>query len=192
MNLRRLLGHFRRDKSGSAALELMLVIPLFVFVMSLTVTGYGFFKAQARNTKASWAMADAVSRETRSINPAFLDTLEKIHQFVSQEESLGFRLTVVDYVPYTKSYRIRWTQARARDGVTLPSVSIANLQPKLPKLVDFETIIVMQTYLRHAPFSTAGGFATREFVSTSVTRPRNGPQTCWTTSSDPQSTTRTC
>lgn len=193
MGLLRILRRLRDDQTGTVSVQLILIVPLFALAVGLTTTAYGYFKANSRDAKAAYAMADAISRETRNINPDFMTSLEKIHEFITDtSDGSGFRVTIVDYSPYTKKYRIRWSKTHSDDKMTINAVKLSELTPSLPKLAPFESIIVLETFLNHNPFKTNVGLKPITFHHLAVSRPRNGPQTCWSNDKDPSSTSRTC
>lgn len=188
-----LLKSLRRSDQGTAAVELIAAVPMFALIIGLTTTSYGYFKASSRDAKAAYAMADAISRETRNINPAFMTTLRQMHSFITDsDDGVGFRISVVDYSPYKKDYRIRWSRKRKDGPIEIPDASLERLRPNLPKLANFESILVLETFLNHQPFKSDVGLKPVTFRHVAISRPRNGPQICWSRHDDPTSTNRKC
>lgn len=194
MRVLRLLRNLRRNQDGNLPLELITVVPTFGLVIMLSVTAYGYFKAQGRDAKAAFAISDAISRETNNITPAYLDTFQKMHAFLTgATDGAGYRISVVDYDPWTQDYRIRWNASRADDKITIPESTVATLRPRMPKLADYEAVIVLETYVNHRPFKEGFGMAPVTFRHVTITRPRHGPQICFSTdTTNPSSTDRTC
>lgn len=193
MGFVRFLKSLRRNDTGTASIELLLMVPMFVLIIGMTMTSYGYFKASSRDAKAAYAMADAISRETRNINPDFMTTLRKMQSFITDTENgVGFRISVVDYSPYKKDYRIRWSRKRQNGEIAIPAADLERLRPNLPNLANFETILVMETFLNHQPFRSVVGLEPVQFRHVAISRPRNGPQICWSTDTDPTSVNRKC
>lgn len=173
------LRRLRRQTEGTMALEVLAIVPMFVAAVMLAVTAYGYFKAQSRDAKAAHAIADAVGRETRAITPEYMDTLFNLHQFIAGGASgAAIRLAVVEYNPWRQDYRIRWHMSRKTQEQELPDLTVENLRKRLPKLADYEAVIVLETFLNHQPLSAKVGLDPITFSHTVVTRPRNGPQVC--------------
>lgn len=194
MILARLLSSLRHSERGAIAIELLGVVLMFGAAASFSTTAFGYYKSQSRDAKAAYAVADAISRETQNITPAFLDTLHELHKFTTVAKAgSALRITVVDYDPRTADYRIRWSRSRA-EGLQLNSdvLTVDELRPRLPTLANYESIVVVETYLNHEPFSGHFGMAPILFQHVAISRPRNGPQICVTDSSDRTTINRRC
>lgn len=187
---------FRRDQDGHAVIEFVMVMTLLALVAALPVSAYGYYAAIGRDTKARYAVADALSRETKNITPDYLDTMHNLYKQLSGGgEATGIRITMVDYNPGTKNYRVRWFRTRIGSQMSdlkdeAPSADL--LKRSLPTLTDYEGIVLVETYFNYSPVDLFVGFKPLQVRQQALARLRNAAQLCVTDTSDPESINRTC
>lgn len=175
----KLLTSLRRRQDGSATVEALLVVPMIVGAMTMAYTIHGLYRATAVETKANYAIADAVSRERRPITPEFFDTLYQLHRFVGHVElGSAVRLSVVDWNPEDNAYRIRWSREKSTLAAALPELNPESVAKVAPSLADYETVILMESFKEYTPFSDIG-VDPAVYQTRTVTRPRFSPQVCW-------------
>lgn len=179
-SLMKTLKSLRRRQDGSATIEALLVVPMIVGALTMAYTIHGLYRATSVETKANYALADAVSRERRAITPEFLSSLYELHRLVGHaNQGSAVRMSVVDWDPETKSYRIRWTREKSTLAKALPVLTPAAVADIAPTLSDYEAVIVMESFKEYTPFRDIG-INPSIYQTRTVTRPRFSPQVCWT------------
>jgi len=81
MTLRAHLRRFFQDESGSASIELLIVLPLLAWIFFATFVFFDAFRAKSINVKATYTISDILSREVNEpITPEFMDSLYALYQ----------------------------------------------------------------------------------------------------------------
>ena len=76
----RYLKRFSRKESGVISVEAVMIYPLLFWGMCASYTFFDGYKQSSRNLKASYAIADVISRERNDINATYMDTLYDLLQ----------------------------------------------------------------------------------------------------------------
>jgi hypothetical protein len=178
--LKRRLKSFVRDTQGNMTLEVVIFVPFLLTVLASTFSLYDAFRFKSLNTKAAFTIADALSRETNAITPAYLDGMEATLNFLTQSENAySLRVSTVQYDADSQSFDIKWSQGRGKFS-TLQSGELAQMATNLPKLLDNEMIIVVETHTTYqTPFQIDAIVTDELFYNFTFTRPRFAPQLIW-------------
>lgn len=179
--LRRFLSRFRRDESGSIAVESMLMIPVLVWCYLGTFVFFDAFRMQSKNIKAAYTIADTLSRETGYVTANYLTGLFGLHHvLLDTPEPRGMVVTVFTFRAADNTYRVRWSQARGVGVAALTNATLGNLSAILPEMTDGEVAILVRSRVDYDPDYDVGitDFAFDEY---SISRPRFAPQLCWNT-----------
>lgn len=188
-----LLRRLRQEQSGSVVFEAVIIVPMVFSAIMLTVVAYNYWHDEARDVKAGLAIADAMSREKTNITPDYIDSMFALQKFLTEHESgLAMRVAAVRWNGSLNAYQLRWEQRRATSDMTIPDLTAERLKAAIPRLVPGEHVVMVETFLKHAPVSSAPGLPTVIFNNVAVSRPRNGPQVCWAADNDPNSRDNLC
>ncbi len=183
---RRRLDRFRRDEDASLSVEAVLVLPLLLWAFLATYTFFDVYRAKNLSLKANYAISDLLSRETTTIDNAYLLGAEKVFRYLTQSDSSSWvRVTVVycddDCSLSTRDLKRDWS--RATDSLpTFSNADVMNhLEPIIPWMAEGERVIIVETGVTYEPpFSqNLTGIGERDFVDIVMTRPRFAPQLCW-------------
>lgn len=175
-----LMRPFRRffgDERGAILAETVIVLPVLFWAY---LGGFVYFDAfSTRNTgvRATFTIADLISRQTMTMTPADFEGMNKIFDFVTaanrHNRTTHIRVTDV-YYDFTKDrYRVNWSDA-TRGGTPLTDATINNYADKLPKLSLGDVEIVVETWESYTPAFNIG-LSGQEFYNFVVTRPRMSP-----------------
>ncbi len=181
------LRRFLRDESGAMSIELLLVFPLLVFVLMGSVVFFEGFRARANSVKATYTIADSLSREDDApITPEFLDNLYRLYGgLLPKERPETMRVSVVRYDDNLDKYEVRWSEVRG----TGPRMTDAMLQPAaiqndlLPRMVHNERGIIVETVSLYSP-AFGVGIRPLSIRNTMILRPRFDRTLCWSTRND--------
>ena len=107
----RVLRRFVRDESGMILAEAMFVLPLLVLMYLGMFVFWEVHRAHNTNIKAAYTVADMVSRETATLNTAYINGLGSIHRYISNTgEATSIRVTHILYRASDDSYRVLWSR----------------------------------------------------------------------------------
>lgn len=186
------LHRFVRAEEGSISVEAMLIFPILLWCYLGTFVFFDAFRSQSTNLKAAYTIGDALSRESKNITPAYLDSMSSLQKFLVNEDNgiARLRITVYRYQASDNTYRVRWSRTRG-GGLELTDSVLATMRTRLPVMPDTEIAILVETWVGYHPTYSVGlqDFTFEDFI---VTRPRFAGQLCTNSSNSGALATRTC
>lgn len=173
------LARFVRDTRASLTVEAVIVMPMLFWAFGASYVFFDVFRENSVGEKASYTIADMMSRETGFITPTYMDnTLTLLSQLTDEDESdLGVRVSVIRWDDEDSTYDLRWSQARG-NAVAHDADTVSNWGDVLPVMVDEEQIILVETFVRYQP-AVRVGLGERTLQTFVYTRPRFAPQLVW-------------
>ena len=169
--MRRLFVRFSRDSSGSVTVEAVLVLPLLLWAYMATFVFYDAFKTRRMNQSAAYTISDMITRQTNTINIAYIEGLNIVYDYLSQtDRPTSIRVTSVFWDAAGSVYRVQWSYATGGKPIMVDANLVA-LQPKLPLIPVGDTLILMETNLDYTPAFDVGLVA-HTFTEFIATRPR--------------------
>lgn len=193
--MRSLINRFRRfgtDERGSISVEFMIVLPLLIWCFAGMHVFFAAYRTQSINVKAAYTLGDQVSRETNYITPEYMDSLDALHEFLTNTTMpSAIRVTAFEYERDDDTYRVIWSQARGGRTARITDARILDVRSQLPVMPDEEIAILTETWVDFASDDFIGlePFTSYEVV---VTRPRFASQICWNPLNDGNQTTAVC
>ena len=167
------LRQFRDDESAFISIEAILIMPLLMWVFMALFVYWDAFRAENTSVKASFVLADMISRENQAVNAAYVNGMHSVFRFmVDTQEDTWIRVTSVQFRQSDNSYQVLWS--RTTNATRAPIHTTATMavnRPRLPNLADTDTVIVVETWRRFTPPFTVG-LSRRTFDEFSVMRPR--------------------
>lgn len=179
MGLINRIRYFGRDQHASLSVEAVLILPLLLwayFGMFILFEGY---RSLASNTRASYTVADLLSRETDYVTPTYLAGMNDILDLITQSpHPTALRVSVVSYDNDAQRYNLEWSHGtRGVTDVTDASLD-SELMPYIPIMASPGVAIVVETFLSFEPFMSISLDAFN-FHSVTITRPRFAAQVVW-------------
>ena len=181
---RRLRG-LRRDEHGTVAVETVIIAPLLILGLFFSYEAYGLFRQQSLREKATYTVADILSRETAVVTDTYIDNVKRVFDMMSGTTGSQLRVSVVRYrndpSQGIDQFDLRWSEVRGSGPMTaLTDMEVRDAHDIFPIMEDGEEIIFVEsggTFT--SPVSTgyinAEPLATRMFMI-----PRFAPQVCFT------------
>ena len=168
---------FLRDRSGAVSVETVIMFPLLIWAFGAMFVFWDAFKTQNINLKASYTIADMISREDDPITPEFVTGMNDVYQFlIGREDGNDVRITVVsqglagDGETPVKS--LEWSHAT---GLLLPFEEVGDLEDRLPIMSVGDQLIVVETQMTWIPVMSYG-LEQRQMTQMIFTSPRFVPQ----------------
>lgn len=179
--LRRLsyrIRQFAGDRRAGLSVEAVLIFPILIwgyFGMFILFDGY---RALGTNARAAYTISDMLSRETNTVNAAYIEGLNDVLDILTQSpHRTVLRVSVVSFDANTQQYDLEWSYSTA--GVTaIKDATLSELIPHIPVMNDPGVAIVVETYMAFVPFMNISLDAFY-FEALVVTRPRFAPQLRW-------------
>ena len=176
----RLTNRFRRSEEGSLSVETVFALPMLVWAITATFVLWDAFKTLNISQKATYTVADMLSRETQAIDAAYLTEMQELFDYLSSTPGQNaLRVTVLRMVqdPNTgiKTRQLVWSEGVG--GVTGHTDLVA-LEPRLPDMQSGDQLIVVESEQEWSPAFTVG-LASYRFREVAISRPRFSPQLVW-------------
>lgn len=161
MLISNLLKKFRRDTDGTITVEFVIIAPVLLFLLALGFQFFDAFKSYSRAAKATYAMADIVSREEAPIDDQFNaklhGLLESLLPWIQDDKAI--RMTSIKWDQNVEDYAVEWSCSVNGENAALDFYAYSNLttetltsdqKEKLPDLVPGDSVVFVET---HIPYS---------------------------------------
>lgn len=183
-----LARRFREDERGSMAIELLLVVPILLWVFLSTFVYFDVYRVETNAVRATIAIAEMFSREGSVNNRFIFNAREVLRELTYEEANPDLRVTVYRYRASDDSFRLVWSRNQGMGG-NLTDADLKELGDagRLPPMDEFDHAIFIETRTEYdAPFNIGlGPFVVTNlkdltFTNDMVIRPR-GPRLCFET-----------
>jgi Flp pilus assembly protein TadG len=167
------LRRFAQDESAFISIEAIIVMPLLIWVFMALFVYWDAFRAENTSVKASYVLADMISRENAAVNTAYINGMHQVFRYmVNTPEQTWIRVSSVQFRASDNSYQVLWS--RTTNATRAPAHTTATMalhRPRLPLLANSDTMIVLETWRRFSPPFQVG-LDKRTFAQFTVMRPR--------------------
>ncbi|MCO6381592.1 TadE/TadG family type IV pilus assembly protein [Oceanicola sp. 502str15] len=177
--IRARLAAFRDDARGSLSVEAALILPLLCWFYVSAFVWFDAYRTQNANLKASYTLADMLSRETDPVTESYLKGLNKVYDYLTTTNHPTYiRVTTVKCVSNcdnnSRHLHVDWSYA-TEGRPSLTHATISDYYDKIPLMPQGDTVILLETFMAYEPLFNAG-IPAKSFENYIVTRPRFAPQ----------------
>jgi Flp pilus assembly protein TadG len=200
-----LARRFAADQRGNLSVEAVLMLPVLVWTMIAFFAFWDVYRINYLAKKATFTVADIISRERAQIQQSFILRYANVFAYAverpiamttSNATSMPFAMRVTS-LGFTETNSgntttIMWSMSTDPARMPLRSTSgIADLQDRIPAMMDGDNIIVVETHVYWSPnfFRPTRGTApsldiledlqTRTIETVTTVRPRFVPRVCF-------------
>lgn len=172
----RYTNNFFRNENGGLSVEAVFAIPMLVWAITGTFVFWDAFKTMNISQKATYTIADMLSRETNAVDADYLTSIHEIYDFLSGETGANaIRVSVVTLTTNTTTaeneLQLVWSE-----GVNIPEYTdLTVLESRIPTMALGEQLIVVESEQEWSP-AFAVGLASYRFREVALARPRFAPQ----------------
>lgn len=179
--IRQFAQRFRKDDSGTVAVESIIVLPLLFWSLMAMYAFFDAYRQASLNVKAAYTIGDMLSRETNFVTNDYMNTAHNLFDLMTRSNSASkLRVTVVRWDGVNNQYKRDWSKTRG-SVPELTNTQVRNLAAKLPVMPHNERVIVVETWARYyPPFNV--GIDEQDLYNFVFTRPRFAPQLLWSDS----------
>lgn len=160
--IKKALGRFWKDQWGTAALETMVMLPFLFMGLGFTFEYYDLFHYRSVREKATYTVADMLSRETAVVNDIYIDNAKTLFDTITSDgDDNQLRVSVVRYHKddgaNIDEFELRWSEVRGNGAmVPLTTNNVKNAHATLPQMIDGQEIVVVETQSVYNPTTTMG------------------------------------
>lgn len=169
----RRLRRFWKDETAAVTLEAVIITPVLALAFLGSFVIFDAFRTYNTSIKATYAVADILSRQTSTVFPADIEGMAEIFEYmVRNQGDAQLRATqiVYDENEDDNQHTVEWSYA-TNNKERLFTANLTNLEDRLPIMADEERILLIETFIPYRPaFSIGLGLMT--FENFTVTRPR--------------------
>jgi hypothetical protein len=172
---------FLRDNRGSVSAEAVIVLPLVIWAYLATYEYFDVFGTITRNMKATYTIADLISRQTQDVTQNYIDGLDSLYSYLNHNpQGVWTRVTSIGWDPTSSKYYVGWSLVSNPNDPQLDSTTLQSYVSRLPVMAQGDTLIMVETHMDYQPVFKINYLAnTQTFTQTVITRPRISPQvTC--------------
>ncbi|MCL4189037.1 MAG: hypothetical protein KJZ85_15660 [Rhodobacteraceae bacterium] len=173
--LRRILRirRFRRDERGAMSVEALLILPMLLWAYMAMFIYWDAFRAINTHTKATYTVADMLSREMNPVSSAYIDGLASIHRFITQVPSGDsyIRVTHFQYDEENDAFVVLWSRSTAGAPPGLNAAGLGGMRDRVPVMADADTAVLVEAWRVFRPRLDVG-IGDRVFNEFTVVRPR--------------------
>lgn len=180
---------FQNDETGSMAIELVLVVPILMWVLLSTFVYFDVFRTESNAKRAALTVADMFSREKDLINDTYMQSARNLMRTLTfSDADPDLRVTLYYYDEDVEKYKVSWSRnAGMTPNLTNTELDALQTQGKLPYLPSGFNAILVETRTNYSapfrigigPFTGGTDVDDLTFETFTVMRPRFVPQVCW-------------
>lgn len=155
------LRRFADETDGTLSIETVIVLPLLCLIYVGSFVWFDAFRMQNVNLKATYTIADMISRETEGIDQEYFDGMEAIYDYLTYGDyPTHLRVSIVECTANcdddaTRVLEICWSKASVgRDLLT--TTMIQNNRDIVPLFPKGDEIIIAETFMYYAPYWDVG------------------------------------
>jgi hypothetical protein len=156
------LRRFWHQQSGTAAMETIVMFPFLFMGLTFSYEYFDLFRYQSVREKATYTVADMLSRETSVVSPTYMDNLKSLFDLMTNDTGDNqVRVTVVRYHSDPDNsideFELRWSEVRGSGSLgPLAAADVLKAHDTLPKMINGQEIILVETISEYDPTITTG------------------------------------
>lgn len=175
---------FRDETSGTVAIEAVILLPVLFWAYLAMFSYFDMLRQQSLNQKASYTIADMLSREMSEINDQYITNAHTLFStMIRSDDTTALRISILEWNADRNRFDIQWTKARGpADPMTAEFAG--KLTERLPVMPSGEQIILVETWTDYRiPFRI--GMDDFNMNTFTFTRIRFGAHLCFSNNPDP-------
>lgn len=168
---------FSRREDGSLSIEAVLALPFLVWAILATLIFWDAFRTLNVSQKATYTVADMISREQELITPDYLQSVHEIYDYLAASDGENkLRISLVEMVPDeddADTATLTLLHSCVEGNNTAALVDVSEIEDRIPLLAAGDQLIVVESEQEWAP-NFAVGLATYRFYELALAIPREG------------------
>ena len=171
------MNRFTRKEDGGLSVEAVLIFPILIWAITATFVFFDAFKSLHLSQKATFTVADMLSRETEAVDQDYLTAMHELFGYLSGdgEGTSTMRISVVQREldeNGNEETNLIWSQGT---GGAQAYANMGAIADRIPAMMVGDQLIVVETEHEWAP-TFAVGLASYRFREVTVARPRFAPK----------------
>ncbi len=178
--LKQALYRFHSEDHGSVVAEAVVALPLMIWAYMGLYVYWDAFRAVNLAQKASYTVADYISRERGTLSTAEVSGLAKVYQYMmDSDQTTAMRITSLYWSPDNDRFEVYWSRSPGNTMTPLTTSTLQAVKDRIPAMTDGDSAILLETETSYsAAFNV--GVEDQVFRNFIVTRPRFLTRICLT------------
>ncbi|HPE24807.1 TadE/TadG family type IV pilus assembly protein [Albidovulum sp.] len=176
------LRNFHRSQRGVISVEAIMILPILIWAFFGSFTIFEAFRQRSISLKATYTIADMLSRQIDAVGPDAIDGLNDVFEYLTfARDPSWIRVTSVYWDKNQNRFRQKWSRAtHDHDGLT--DTTLQDMVDYVPAMASGDTVLLVESYMPFRPVFDMGlaSGVTRHVI---VTRPRFASQVIYDPSS---------
>lgn len=177
MSIKRLFRVSLRDERGSFSIEAILMFPMLVWAFMAMYVFFEGLRESNINLKATYTIADVLSRETEEIDMRYLNNMNTIYGWLARtDDQPEMRVSVVIWNEETQEHELYWSRGIGGKEDLTQELVPTNVTPHVPIMADRASAIVVKTWVDYRPIMDIPimpiGLQETEIYNIVITAPR--------------------
>lgn len=145
----KLTSYFKRaakNEDGIMTVEAIIMFPLLFWAIWASYNFFEGYRQSARSLKATYALADIVSRERYEITSTYINNLYQImNVMVGRSSYMNMRISFVRFDEADDAHYVLWSCARGNVASALTNADLSLSRDLLPVMPDNGKMILVET-----------------------------------------------
>ncbi len=173
---RNALKRFAERTEGSLSVETAIILPALCWVYVGSFVWFDAFRMQNVNLKATYTIADMISREYVGIDQTYFDGLENVYDYLTYgDHATQIRVSIIECTDECESDDARvlevcWSKSTT-GRETLDNTTLQSFSESIPLFHEGDALIMTETFMSYNPAFNVG-LGHQVFKNAIFTRPR--------------------
>ncbi|MEI4261115.1 TadE/TadG family type IV pilus assembly protein [Roseovarius sp. D0-M9] len=178
------LSRFRREERGSVMVEAVITLPVLIWAIGATYEFFEVHRYQSARDKASYTIADMVSREMLPITPTYISNAKTVFDTIANDHGTNtLRVSVIKYDVDEDEYSVKWSEVRGTTNLSrLETSDVIDAHDRLPQMRDGEELVIVESLSDYQPMFDVWPGDPMEMSTYVMAIPRFAPQINWSNS----------
>ena len=173
----RAMRRFARREDGYMVVDTVMALPFLCWAFVALYSYWDGYRAATQVQKATYVVADLISREQRPINAAYINGMrQSMNQILPGDLDTELRVTAIVWSQLRNRYEVEWSAVSGTLAPLLTTGLLAPLVSKIPMMVDGDTAVIVETWVDYKATFVLGGVQDMRMTQFVVTPPRFAPR----------------
>lgn len=147
------LARFARDDSGTVLTEFVIYLPLLLWAWIALVVFWDGFRETNAAQKASFAIADMITREQSAVSDSYRNGLQTVFAYMthSSTANVSLRFTSILYHEDNERYQVDWSYSPGSKLTELTTASLQSYVSRLPVMAGGDYLMLVETHVAYEP-----------------------------------------
>ncbi|MEL7011742.1 MAG: pilus assembly protein [Pseudomonadota bacterium] len=172
---------YAEDERGTAMVETVLTLPMLFWGLTAMFEFFEIHRFQSTRDKASYTIADMISRENDVITDIYIDNAMTLFNEIADDYATNqIRISILEYDEDDDEYQVNWSEVRGTGSMAeLEDIDVFDEHDTLPVMNDGEQLILVESSSNYRTVFDMGFSDTMSVTTRVFTSIRFAPQLCF-------------